>query len=81
MGEGGPRVKKGPKPKDPGRVQMSVLLPAEIRARVEELAERDGQALGNVIARLLAESLELPVPAYCLPKNRQQQELPLKEAS
>ena len=82
MDETRPRAKKGPRPKDPTRVQTSVLLPAAVRARAEEIAERDGQALGNVISRLLAEAMNLPVPAYCLPKRSEmQEELPLNKAS
>jgi hypothetical protein len=81
MDDARPRARKGPKPKDPTRVQTTILLPAEVRARAEAIAEKDGLALTNVIARLLSEAMGLPVPAYCLPKNTDQQELPLSQAS
>lgn len=62
-------------------MQHTVFLPAEVSARVKEQAQLDGLALTNTVARLLAEALEVTVPTYCQPKNQQQQELPLKEAS
>jgi hypothetical protein len=77
-----PRAKKGPKPKDPSRVQTTTLLPAEVRARAEAIAVQEGMALTNVIARLLCERLDLPVPSYCVaPTPQNQQELPLSQAS
>ena len=76
-----PRAKKGPKPKDPTRVQTTVTLPANVRAGAEALARRDGLSMTNIIERLLAEGLGLPVPAYCLPKTTTQTELPLRRAS
>jgi hypothetical protein len=76
-----PRAKRGPKPKDPTRVQTTVTLPHEVRARAQALADRDGLSLTNTIERLLAEALDVPVPAYCLPKSTDQEELPLSKAS
>lgn len=60
-------------------MQHTVLLPAELSARVKEQAQLDGLALTNTVTRLLAEALEVTVPGYCQPRN--QQELPLDKAS
>lgn len=76
-----PRARRGPKPKDPTRVQTTVTLPHEVRARAQALADRDGLSLTNTIERLLAEALDVPVPAYCQPKTTKQEELPLSKAS
>ena len=73
------RSRRGPKPKDPTRVQTTVLLPAAVRARAQEIADQDGLALTNIIARELAKAFGLPVPEYCLPKR--QEPLPLSKAS
>jgi hypothetical protein len=75
-----PRAKKGPKPKG-DRVRMSAALPAEVMKELLTIAERDGQTLTDVLGRLLAERLGLPVPVYCLPKGADQTELPLTKAS
>ena len=74
-----PRAKPGPKPLDPTRVQTTVTLPAAVRARAQEIADRDGLSLTNIIERELAKAFGLPVPEYCLPKR--QAELPLSKAS
>ena len=71
-GRGG-RRRKG------NRVQTTVSLEAEIYQGVIELADRDGIPITDVISKLCAEALGLPVPAYCLPKD--QEKLPLADAS
>lgn len=75
-----PGAKKGPKPKG-NRVRMSAALPAEVMEEMLAIAERDRQTLTDVLGRLLAERLGLPVPAYCLPKRTDQTELPMTKAS
>jgi hypothetical protein len=75
-----PRAKRGPKPKG-NRVRISAALPAEVYDQALAIAERDGQTLTDVLGRLLAEALDLPVPSYCLPKSSNQGELPLIRAS
>jgi hypothetical protein len=75
-----PRGKRGPKPKG-NRVSTTVALDVDVRAHAQAIAERDGLALCDVIGRLCAEALGLPVPPYCLPKTTNQEELPLAEAS
>jgi hypothetical protein len=72
-GRGG-RRRKG------NRVQTTVSLEAEIYQGVIELADRDGIPITDVISKLCAEALGLPVPAYCLLKQ-DQEELPLANAS
>jgi hypothetical protein len=71
-GRGG-RRRKG------NRVQTTVSLEAEIYQGVVELADRDQVPITDVISKLCAEALGLPVPAYCLPKD--QGKLPLADAS
>ncbi len=75
-----PRGKRGPKPKG-NRVNTSMALEVEVRQHAQALADRDGLALCDVINRLCAEALGLPVPSYCLPKTTNQEALPLAEAS
>lgn len=72
-GRGG-RRRKG------NRVQTTVSLEAEIYQGVIELADRDGIPITDVISKLCAEALGLPVPTYCLPKQ-DQEKLPLANAS
>ena len=74
-----PRAKRGPRPKG-DRVRCCAALPAEAVNRALAIAERDGQTFTDVLGRLLCEALDMPVPAYCLPK-RDQRELPLTKAS
>ena len=54
-------------------------LEAEVYQGVIEIADREGVPITDVITRLCAEALGLPVPAYCLPKD--QEKLPLADAS
>jgi hypothetical protein len=61
-------------------VQTTVSLEAEIYQGVIEIADRDGIPITDVISKLCAEALGLPVPAYCLPKP-DQEKLPLADAS
>jgi predicted DNA-binding ribbon-helix-helix protein len=61
-------------------VQTTVSLEAEIYQGVIELADRDGIPITDVISKLCAEALGLPVPTYCLPKH-DQEKLPLADAS
>lgn len=56
-------------------------LEAEIYQGVVELADRDNIPLTDVISKLCAEALGLPVPAYCLPKVQDQENLPLVDVS
>lgn len=72
-GRGG-RRRKG------NRLQTTVSLEAEIYQRVIEIVDRDGIPATDVINKLCAEALGLPVPAYCLPKQ-DQEKLPLADAS
>ena len=73
-GRGG-RRRKG------NRVQTTVSLEAEIYQGVIELADRDGIPITDVISKLCAEALGLPVPEYCLPKVQDQENLPLVDVS
>ena len=45
------------------------------------MAERDGLPMGAVITRLVADALGKPAPGYCLPRPKDQEELPLNKAS
>lgn len=62
-------------------MQTSVCIEAEIHEQILALAERDGQPITDVISRLCAEALGLPVPDYCLPMPQVQEALPLAQAS
>ena len=62
-------------------VGLHVSLPAEFRPEIESLAVQDDLAMGAIITRFVAAGLQRPVPDYCRPKTRDQQELPLAEAS
>ena len=73
-GRGG-RRRKG------NRVQTTVSLEAEIYQGVVEIADRDNIPLTDVISKLCAEALGLPVPAYCLPKVQDQEKFPLVDVS
>ena len=73
-GRGG-RRRKG------NRVQTTVSLEAEIYQGVVEIADRDSIPITDVITKLCAEALGLPVPAYCVPKVPDQEKLPLADAS
>lgn len=75
-----PRAKSGPKPKG-NRLKRPVALEIDLWDQVASIAERDGLPLTDVVQRLVAERLGLPVPAYCLPKTLTQEELPLPQAS
>ncbi len=63
------------------RVQTTVSLEAEIHQRALEIAERDNVPLTDVVSRLCAEALGVPVPEYCLPKIKNQEKLPLADVS
>jgi hypothetical protein len=67
-----------------------MALEVEVRQHAQALADRDGLALCDVINRLCAEALGLPVPPYSVPKDPQdpddpqdtaQETLPMAEAS
>jgi hypothetical protein len=62
-------------------VQTTVSLEAEIYQGVVEIADRDSIPITDVITKLCAEALGLPVPAYCVPKVPDQEKLPLADAS
>jgi hypothetical protein len=53
----------------------------DFRADIEAMAEQDGLPMGAVITRLVAEALGKPAPDYCVPKAKDQEELPLSKAS
>lgn len=72
-------AKIGRKPKG-NRLKRPVSLEVDLWDEVADIAQRDGLPLTDVVQRLVAESLGLPVPAYCLPKVAQE-ELPLPQAS
>ena len=75
------RGKGGRRPKG-DRVRTTVALPSEVVLLAQQMADRDGVPVTDVIGRLCAEALGIPVPDYCLPKPKQNQEaLPLAEAS
>lgn len=74
-----PKARRGRKPKG-NRVGTFVSLPVELRHAAEAIAQDEGLPLGDVITRLVAESLAMPAPAYCYPAKQQQEELPLKTA-
>lgn len=76
-----PARRRGHRRRKGNRVQTSVSLEAEIHEQVLALAERDSQPITDVISRLCAEALGLPVPDYCVPKPKVQGELPLAQAS
>lgn len=61
------------------RKATTVVLPLELRAALEDIAQAEGLSRGDIMTRLLAEGLGQPVPPYCRPRN--QQELPLDKAS
>lgn len=75
-----PRARRGRKPKGV-RVGTFVSLPIELRRASEEIAQREGLPLGDVITRIVAEGLGIPAPAYCYPERTAQEELPLNRAS
>jgi predicted DNA-binding ribbon-helix-helix protein len=64
-------------------VQTTVSLEAEIYQGVVDIADRDSIPITDVITKLCAEALGLPVPAYCVPKGQaeNQEKLPLADAS
>lgn len=76
-----PPRRRGHRRRKGNRVQTTVSLEAVIHEQVLALAERDGQPLTDVISRLCAEALGLPVPSYCAPVPKSQEELPLADAS
>lgn len=76
---GGPR--KMGRPSKGARVGTHVALPADFRAEIETIAERDGLPMGAVITRFVANALGKPAPDYCMPRPQEQEELPLNKAS
>lgn len=76
-----PGAKKLGRPSLGDRVGTHVALPVDLRAEIEAIAARDEVTIGAVITRLLADSLGHPVPAYCMPRPKGQEELPLNKAS
>jgi hypothetical protein len=72
-GRGG-RRRKG------NRVQTTVSLEMEVYLGVIEIADREGVPATDVITRLCAQALGIPVPEYCRPKQ-DQEKLPLASAS
>jgi hypothetical protein len=73
--------RKRGRPSKGDRVGTHVALPAELRADIEAMAEHDGLPMGAVITRLVAGALGKPAPDYCMPRSKDQQELPLNKAS
>lgn len=61
------------------RIATKAVLPVDMRAAIEDIARAEGLAVSDVMTRLLAEGLGLPVPPYCQRPNRQ--ELPFAKAS
>jgi hypothetical protein len=74
------KTRRGRKPKG-NRVGTFVALPVELRHAAEAIAKAEQLPLGDVITRLVADSLKMPAPAYCYPTRDEQQELPLNKAS
>jgi len=74
------KSRRGRKPKG-HRIGTFISLPVDLRRAAEEIAQREQLPLGDVITRFVAESLNLPAPAYCYPKVEAQEELPLNKAS
>jgi hypothetical protein len=73
-------TKRGRKPKG-NRTPVRTMLPVEVVEAADAMAAQDGLDRTAVLGRLLCERLGFPVPAYCLPPNTTQQELPLTKAS
>lgn len=72
--------RRGRPPKHGGAATMpSFATEPPVRQRIEELAAAEDMSLADIMTRLLAEGLGLPVPPYC--QRRNQQELPLNKAS
>ena len=65
------------RPSKGDRFGAHVKLPAEFRAEIEALAERDGLPMGAIITRFVADALGRPAPDYCTPMQKNQEELPL----
>ena len=74
------KARKGRVPKG-DRVGTLVRLPTELREQAQAIATQERLPLGDVITRMVAEALGLTAPAYCYPKVRAQEELPLNKAS
>lgn len=71
-----------PQPHRGDRVLTSVRLPRQYREAAEQIAARDGIAVGDAVTKVFGEALGFPVPHYCLPKSTADQgELPLTKAS
>lgn len=61
-----------------------VRLREDLWDAVQEIAQREGLPVSAVITRMVAESLDRPVPDYCQPKtsaSSTQEELPVPQAS
>ncbi|OLM28780.1 hypothetical protein Ae717Ps2_6099c [Pseudonocardia sp. Ae717_Ps2] len=78
-------------PRKGGRKHLGERRPTMVRLRedlweaVQEIAQREGLPVSAVITRMVAESLDRPVPDYCQPKTAAvrstQEELPVPQAS
>jgi len=78
----GVRRRTGGRPSKGDRVFTAVRLPRPYRALLEEMADRDGIDVNDVVTRLVGEGLGQPLPDYCQPKvASEQEELPLNKAS
>jgi hypothetical protein len=74
-------AKRGRKPKG-DRKPVRAMLPTQVVDMIDAYAaEHEDLDRTAVLGRLLCERLGLPVPAYCLPRSLEQQELPLNKAS
>jgi hypothetical protein len=81
MMKSGVAPRKRGRPSKGDRIGTHVSLPVDFRADIEAMAEQDGLPMGAVITRLVAEALGKPAPDYCVPKAKDQEELPLSKAS
>ena len=73
--------RKRGRPSKGDRIGTHVSLPAEFRAEIEAIADREGLPMGAIITRFVAGALGKPAPDYCLPRAQHQEELPLTQAS
>jgi hypothetical protein len=69
-------VSPGRKPKG-DRVTTTARIERTIHAEITRIAERDNLPFGDVLSRLAAQALDLPVPVYCKPQPHPQDQLAL----
>jgi hypothetical protein len=74
-------TKKRGRPSLGPRVGTHTALPAEFRAEIEVIAAEEELPMGAIITRLVAQGLGKEPPSWCLPKAKNQEELPLDVAS